>query len=228
MRRHRLLPLALLALLAPLLPASVLPASAMAQAGAPDERREELDGSFNLTNRSGRLIERLYASPIRTRQWGENRLGAEGLAAGGELAIRMPPTGGCRTDLRLVFEGGLTEERRDIDTCLDRDVVIGTPARTGGLRAGADGPAAVAQGNPSFALVNDGSRAIRELYASPTSSNDWGEDRLGRDTVPPGGRMTIRLPEGACAYDLRVVWANGRAEERRGLNLCETDELSFR
>ncbi|MFC7610370.1 hypothetical protein [Teichococcus aestuarii] len=135
MRRHRLLPLALLALLAllaPVLPASVLPASALAQTGAPDERREELDGSFNLTNRSGRLIERLYASPIRTRQWGENRLGAEGLAAGGELAIRMPPTGGCRTDLRLVFEGGLTEERRDIDTCRDRDVVIGTPARTGG------------------------------------------------------------------------------------------------
>lgn len=224
MRRHRLLPLALLALLAP----AALAPTALAQAGAAEGGLEELDGSFNLTNRSGRLIERLYASPIRTRQWGENRLGAEGLAAGGELAIRMPPTGGCRTDLRLVFEGGLTEERRDIDTCRDRDVVIGTPARTGGLRAGADGPAAVAQGNPSFALVNDGSRAIRELYASPTSSNDWGEDRLGRDTVPPGGRATIRLPEGACAYDLRVVWANGRAEERRDINLCETDELSFR
>lgn len=199
-----------------------LPAHAQA------ETREELDGSFNLTNRSGRMIERFYVSPVQTRQWGENRLGEGGLAEGANIAIRMPPTGGCRADLRLVFRGGLTEERRDIDTCLDRDVVIGTPARTGTLRAGPQGAAGVAQGNPSFTLVNDGSRAIRELYASPTSHNDWAEDRLGRDTVAPGSRAMIRLPGGACVYDLRVVWANGRAEERRDVNLCEAEELSFR
>lgn len=205
--------LALLALLAPVSDARAL---------------EELDGSFNLTNRSGRPIERLYASPVSARQWGENRLGAAGLAEGGSIAIRMPPTGGCRTDLRLVFRDGPTEERRDIDTCLDREVVIGTPARTGALRHGPEGGPAPVQGRPGLVLVNDGNRAIRELYASPSSDNDWGEDRLGRDTVPPGGRATIRLPAGGCAYDLRVVWANGRAEERRGLNLCDSAEISFR
>lgn len=188
----------------------------------------ERDGSFNLTNRSGHRIERLYASPIQAREWGENRLGPDGLGDGASLPVRMPPEAGCRTDLRLIFAGGLTEEQRDIDTCQDRDVVIGTPARTGTLAAGRGMQRTVPRGDPSFALVNEGNRAIRELYVSRTTEDDWGADRLGQDMIQPGNRYSIRLPQGPCAFDLRIVWDNGRAEERRDVNLCETDELTFR
>ncbi|MCQ4158480.1 hypothetical protein NON00_00875 [Roseomonas sp. GC11] len=215
--------LAAFLLATPALVAPVLVAPALAQPAPAD-----MDGSFNLRNLSGRAIERLYASPVRARAWGENRLGPDGLAEGGETAVRMPPRGGCRTDLRLVFADGLTEEKRDIDTCRDRDVVIGTPARTGTLAEGSDGRRTAPQGDPSFDLVNEGTRPIRELYASPTTNDDWGEDRLGEEVVEAGDRMFIRLPEGPCAYDIRIVWGNGRAEERRNINLCTTSELTFR
>lgn len=185
------------------------------------------DGSFNLQNRSGRAIERLYASPRDTREWGENRLERPGLAEGATTAVRMPPDGGCRIDIRLIYADGLTEEKRDINTCLDRDVVIGTPSRTGTLEVGKGGRTAVRGGDPSFVLVNNGSRPIREFFASLTTDDDWGEDRLGRSSIEAGGRLRIRLPEGPCNYDLRVVWSNGRSEERRDINLCEARELNF-
>ncbi|WBV42477.1 hypothetical protein [Pseudoroseomonas cervicalis] len=208
----------------PALAALLFAVPALAQGNAP---ATEQDGSFNLTNRSGRAIERFYASPVQSRAWGENRLSGA-LAQGAETAVRMPARGGCRTDMRIVFADGLTEEKRDVNTCIDRDVVIGTPARSGSLERDANGRVTAPQGDPSFELVNQGRAAIRELYASPATDDNWGQDRLGQDVVEAGDRMFIRLPEGPCSYDIRVVWANGRAEERREVNLCTTSELSFR
>lgn len=184
------------------------------------------DGSFNLTNRSNRAIERLYASPYDTSDWGDNRLDGRGpLANGASLPMRMPPDGGCRTDLRVGFEGGLVEERRDIDTCQDRDVVIGTPERTGARQARRQSGKG---SDPSFSLRNEAGSPVREIYASPSNEDDWGQDQLGREMVRPHGRRTIRLPSGECQYDLRIVWDDGRSEERRDVNLCETRELTFR
>ena len=40
-----------------------------------------------------------------------------------------------------------------------------------------------------------------------------------------GGSKTIRLPPGECIYDLRVVFANGEANEKRRLNLCNLTDL---
>ncbi len=254
------------------------------------------DGSFNLTNRSNRAIERLFASPVDTNQWGENRL-REGqtIENGASFAVRMPENGGCRTDLRIGFAGGIVEERRDIDTCQDRDVVIGTPERTGrgatsrdggrsggaggtveggrgnggaggtieggrgnggaggtveggrgnggaggtieggrgsggagGTIEGGRGGRSAEQGNPTFVIVNQASSPINEVYASPSSDDSWGEDRLGDAVIRPRGRQTIRLPSGECQYDLRIVWQDGRSEERRSVNLCEMRELTVR
>jgi hypothetical protein len=215
------------------------------------------DGSFNLVNQSNRVIERLYASPVDANQWGENRLtsGAT-IANGANFAVRMPADGGCRTDLRIGFAGGVTEERRDIDTCVDRDVVIGTPSRTGrggdgGSSGGAGGSVGgsggnsggaggsvtggngrsgggAEQGDPSFVIVNQAASPINELYASPTSEDSWGQDRLGQNIVRARGRQNIRLPRGGCQYDLRVVWQDGRSEERRDVNLCDMRELTVR
>jgi hypothetical protein len=232
--------------------ASLLTATLLGGAGA---AQAQDDGSFNLTNRSNRVIERLFASPVDTNQWGENRLASGAtIANGANFAVRMPADGGCRTDLRIGFAGGMTEERRDIDTCVDRDVVIGTPARTGrgsgeessggaggsvggGSSGGAGGSvggggssssSSTERGDPSFIVVNQAGSPINELYASPTSEDSWGQDRLGQDIVRARGRQSIRLPRGACQYDLRIVWQDGRSEERRDVNLCEMRELTVR
>ncbi|MBC9178847.1 hypothetical protein [Pseudoroseomonas ludipueritiae] len=193
---------------------------------APAQAAGDQDGSFNLVNRSNRVIERLYASPLDSNDWGDNRLSSRGpLANGANLPVRMAPEGGCRTDLRIGFEGGLVEERRDIDTCQDRDVVIGTPERTGARQAQRQGGKG---SDPSFTLRNEANSPVREIYASPSNEDDWGQDQLGRETLRAHGRRTIRLPSGECQYDLRIVWEDGRSEERRDVNLCATRELTFR
>ena len=91
-------------------------------------------------------------------------------------------------------------------------------------------PAAMAQtGDPSFNLVNRSSRVIYEAYASPSSDSNWGPDRLGQNVIPAGRSFVIRLPQGECIYDVRVVYdrQGGPAEERRNINLCNMTELAF-
>jgi hypothetical protein len=87
--------------------------------------------------------------------------------------------------------------------------------------------AAQAQPNPSFTLHNTGGTAIKEFFATPSGFANWGRDRLNGKGLAPGARATFRPPaNGNCIFDLRVVFADGRAEERHGLNTCQTKEVA--
>ena len=82
--------------------------------------------------------------------------------------------------------------------------------------------------NPSFNLVNRSATPIKELYASPAGATRWGLDRLGQNYLPPGGIFPVRLPaDGNCLYDVRVVYADDKEEERRRLNTCTLDSVAF-
>jgi predicted secreted protein len=85
-----------------------------------------------------------------------------------------------------------------------------------------------AQGNPDFTLVNGTQATILLLQASPTTDNSWGEGRLGRNVVTPGGRFDVRLgAPGVCRWDVRVAYDDRRVEERRDVDLCTTSALTF-
>jgi hypothetical protein len=79
-------------------------------------------------------------------------------------------------------------------------------------------------------VVNRSSVTIREFYMTDVDTNGWGDDRLGRDVIPPGQAYRA-LPtnrqrqRGYCRFDMRVVFENGAATERRGVNLCEVASL---
>ncbi len=89
-------------------------------------------------------------------------------------------------------------------------------------RAWADAP------NPSFYLVNRANQAINEVYVSPAAASGWGHDQLGDDTIDVGGNAAIRLhADGNCIFDLRIVYEDGRSEERRGVNTCNVDNITF-
>lgn len=87
---------------------------------------------------------------------------------------------------------------------------------------------APAAGDPSFSLVNRGAAAVRTLYVTPSGDPNWGEDRLaGRPPIPPGGSFPVRRrADGRCRMDIRVVFADGRSEERRGLDTCTLDAVT--
>jgi hypothetical protein len=193
------------------------PVPAVAQQGDP---------SFNLVNRSGRLIFEVYASLATDQDWGRDRLGDIALPNGRSFSLRLPQ-GPCRWDLRVVYEraNGPAEERRNINLCAVTEVVFDGRQIGQGQRQQPNTPSAGPSGNPSFNLVNQSRVTVMEVYVSLATEQEWGPDRLGNDTVAPGRNFAIRLPEGACLYDVRIVYDNGQADERRSVNLCEITNL---
>ena len=87
---------------------------------------------------------------------------------------------------------------------------------------------AAAQGDPSFHLVNRSGQAINEIYVSPAREPYWGRDLLGRDVLPNGQAFPVLLPPAnGCRHDVRVVYADGRPEERRNQDTCAITEMVF-
>lgn len=181
------------------------------------------DPSFTLVNRTGQVINEVYVSGAREQFWGRDLLGNDTLASGRGLPIRIPPAAGCQQDVRVVFADGRHEERRNQDTCAIAEMIFGAaaasppPAASGG-----------SAGNPSFNLVNHGRAPIREIYVSSARDTNWGEDRLGADILAPGRYVAVRLVQGDCVNDIRIVWMDGRNEERRAQDTCQTINLVFR
>lgn len=87
-------------------------------------------------------------------------------------------------------------------------------------------PAQAQSNDPSFRLNNRGNVTIREVYVSSSNVSNWGPDRLGAEVLPPGRSLTIRLPRGQCMNDIRLVFENGRSQERRNVNTCQFTDLN--
>jgi hypothetical protein len=201
-------------LIAALIGAALIGASAMPAA------TQSNDPSFRVVNRGSDVVQEVYASPSTQQNWGQDRLGADMIQPGANYIVRLPADGNCVYDIRFVYQNGRSEERRNLNTCNLTDVVLSP----GGTQAAP--PAG--QRNPSFNVVNQSGRVIEQFYASPSSQQGWGPDRLGNDVVQPGARFPVSLPIGECQYDLRVVWRGGDAQERRNLNTCEMNDYVVR
>jgi hypothetical protein len=192
---------------------------ALIGASAAPAAAQSNDPSFRVVNRTADVVQELYASPSTQQNWGQDRLGSEVIQPGASYIVRLPADGNCVYDIRFVYQGGRSEEKRSLNTCNLTDVVIGVANQA------APPPG---QRNPSFNLVNQSGRVIEEFYASPSSQRGWGPDRLGNDVVQPGARFPVSLPVGECRYDLRVVWRGGDAQERRNLDTCGMNDYVVR
>ncbi|WP_157136009.1 Tat pathway signal protein [Teichococcus cervicalis] len=201
---------------------------------------------FWLVNQSGQVIESAYVSPSRLDNWGPDILGNSVLPPGQQVHV-TPSAADCVLDVRVRYQGGQEETRMQVNACnLSR---IAFSGRGGGGGAGATigggggagatiggggggvygGAAARAQGDPSFGFVNRSGAVVRELYVSLSTDSNWGRDRLGQAVLEPNQQMWIDLPAGrSCQVDVRVVYMNGREQERRGVETCSIAELSWR
>lgn len=174
--------------------------------------------SFYLVNRGSSAIGRVYVSPAGVPNWGTNKL-AGSIAPGDNAPIRLAADGTCIYDVRIVYASGVSDERRDVDTCAVDNLVF--PRGATAVR-----PARRVE-IPSFLLTNRGRTAMNELYLSPSGNDSWGEDRLGDGILAAGSTRTVRLPAGDCLYDYRVVFANGDANEKRRVDLCQIVDLKL-
>lgn len=80
-----------------------------------------------------------------------------------------------------------------------------------------------------FMLDNQSSLVVSEVYASPSDVEDWEEDILGQDVLPPGEALRITIADGReqCEYDLLVVAEDGQTVEDT-VDLCETGSYTVR
>lgn len=71
-------------------------------------------------------------------------------------------------------------------------------------------------------VVNASGQTMREIYASPVTSNSWEEDMLGANVLGSGRSMVFNIDNGSnqCRYDLKAVMSNGREHIRRNVNVC--------
>ena len=201
--------------------ATVLASPAVAQNNA----ASSTNPSFSVANRSNQAINEVYATPAGVDRWGRDRLGQNSLSPGQTFPVRLPADGNCIYDIRVVYADGKPEERRRLNTCQLESIAF-PGGRTGGSTAqgGQTNPGA-ATDDPSFRLINRSRSEVNQVYVSLPTQENWGRDRLGDDTVAGGATRVIRLPLGDCTYDVRVVFANGEATERRRVNLCTITDL---
>jgi hypothetical protein len=80
-----------------------------------------------------------------------------------------------------------------------------------------------------FTLHNRTGHVIVTLNVSPTTSNHWGPDILGVDVLADGedAEVSFDRNEDQCVWDLRVTYDDGDVNDERGINLCETTDITF-
>jgi hypothetical protein len=174
-----------------------------------------------VANRSNVLLRELYASraasgdasPRGPDAWGPDRLGAEVIDPGAEFRLRLRSRD-CVFDLRAVYGDEREEVKERQDLCANRSIAFDRSGIPRGPRRGA-------------ILANRHLATVQEIYVSPSAESDWGPDRLGSRTLPVGEDATAEW-DGPCEVDIRIVFPNGGAEERRELDACENPRIVLR
>ena len=174
---------------------------------------------ITVINHSDREVNEVYISPSSTDAWGEDRLGDATLAPGDSIKLKLGRMRDCAFDVQVIYDDASREQQLGHDVCRDRQVVF-----TG---ATAQSSPAVLGAQHQVTLHNGSGRAIQQLFISPAEASAWGDDLLPNRSISVGDSAEVTY-HGACAADLRVVFENRAAEERRGLDLCETPAIDIR
>ncbi|WP_198376628.1 hypothetical protein [Neoroseomonas rubea] len=78
--------------------------------------------------------------------------------------------------------------------------------------------------NTNIRFINQTNRIVTQLFYNPSSTSDWGPDRLGANVMRPNQFSTVRLSR-AVPYDFRFVLDNGASAELRRVNVCAVSDL---
>ena len=72
-----------------------------------------------------------------------------------------------------------------------------------------------------FELINDSAITLANLFVSPVSVDEWGNDIMAGTMLAPGDSGLITVPGGlsVCVYDMRFVADNGNEVEQTA-DLC--------
>lgn len=85
-------------------------------------------------------------------------------------------------------------------------------------------------GDQDFTLLNKTGIEIHRVYISPHSSDDWGDDVLGKDTLGDGESVDITFGKRTTAahWDIKVEDEGGHSVTWENLNLKEISKVTIR
>jgi hypothetical protein len=80
-----------------------------------------------------------------------------------------------------------------------------------------------------FTLHNNTGRVMKALFVAPTSTDTWGSDILGEDTLAAGADLAIKFDrnESECKWDVRAEFEDGSYGEVRDVDFCSVTDVTF-
>lgn len=99
------------------------------------------------------------------------------------------------------------------------------------LLAATAGSAGAREAKQNFELVNKTGYEIDSVFVSPSKSDDWEEDVLGKDTLEDGDAWEIkfRRADKTCMWDLKVVYTDDNSSAVwHDIDLCSVSRITIR
>jgi hypothetical protein len=88
--------------------------------------------------------------------------------------------------------------------------------------------AASAEPRTPLGVLNQSGKLVDKLQVSPSSSDNWGQDLLGRLQLLPNSGVAVNFTDGDdCRQDVRVTYHDRTEETRIGVDACNTRQISF-
>jgi hypothetical protein len=170
---------------------------------------------ISIVNHSPRSIVELYVSPSTEDAWGADRLGDRQIDSGARTQLSLGRTRECGFDILAIYDDASRDEIRDANLCRLKLLTL-------------DGSQATPPPLPhqTVTIINASKLPIQQLFISPPDAAQWGDDLLTTAGLSVAEHRDITY-DGTCEADVRAVFTNRAAEERRGLNLCTHPVLTI-
>lgn len=100
-----------------------------------------------------------------------------------------------------------------------------------GALAGLSGASYSDEAKQDFTLVNKTGYELKAVYVSPSKSDDWEEDVLGKDTLGDQEEWEIKFHRSTktCKWDLKVVYSDDSSSaEWSDIDLCSVEKVTIR
>ncbi len=78
-----------------------------------------------------------------------------------------------------------------------------------------------------YFITNQSGVTIDELYIAASSTKSWGNDVLGKDTMPNGetGEIVFHPEDQRCDWDVAIKDTNGQELEWDNIDLCKYTKI---
>ncbi len=100
-----------------------------------------------------------------------------------------------------------------------------------GAFAAGIGSAHAADAKQDFTLINRTGYDIDAVFVSPSKSDDWEEDVLGKDALADGEAWEIKFHRAAktCRWDLKVVYSDDNSSAVwSNIDLCSVEKITIK